>query len=114
MLHSYGDIAWESEFHELGEGEFNLDAALFGINFLGVFVSFRDILVFFKLRRKAKIKESISDYFTQIQVKCPYCQEVNIEEMITRNYICPFCNKKSYIDTSGGVSTFYLRKNNKK
>ncbi len=87
------------------------DIPIFELNFDGILISFKDIMVFLRLRKKAKIKVLEQDGITQI--KCPYCQEISDQKEETVSYRCPFCSKKSYIDTSGGLSTLFKKRINK-
>lgn len=92
----------ELEFHKLNEDKISWDILIFPI----LIEYIKDIFVFLKIKKKAKIKKCKSPNCDEIQVKCPYCQNIGIQEQITRNYFCPFCHKKSYIDTSAGLSSY--------
>jgi hypothetical protein len=30
------------------------------------------------------------------EVTCPYCKQITSQKSLARNYICPYCLKKSY------------------
>lgn len=98
----------DNDFQEYRGG---LDIPIFELNFGGIFVSFKDIMVFFRIQKKATIKVIEKEGITQI--KCPYCQNISNQREETVNYRCPFCHKKSYIDTSGGLSTLFKKRINK-
>ncbi|MCL2414575.1 MAG: hypothetical protein FWC94_04905 [Bacteroidales bacterium] len=95
---------WESEFHRYFTPD--IGSPLFhGF-------TFKQFFVFLKIRKVAKIKESKSPKSNKIQVLCPYCHNVSIQEEITRNYRCPFCYEKSYINTSQGLFSLFMKKIN--
>lgn len=97
---------FEPEFHEL-EDEDEADIFIFGFNFLNFFyISFKDIIVKLGIKKKATIKKCHTE--NVIQIKCPYCHNITVQENIA-NYRCPYCGKKSYVDTSGGL-LFLLNK----
>lgn len=94
------------DYHEFSDGKKNFDILIFPM----LVEYIKDILVFLRVKKKAKIKVNELSDNGEIQVKCPYCQSVGKQKQITRNYFCPICSKKSYIDTSAGLSSFVLRK----
>jgi len=101
----------ESEFHVLEKNKMTSDIFIFGFDIFGLFFSFKDVLVFLRIRKKAKIKKS--NFQGVIQILCPYCHNTSMQEEKIASYICPYCKKKSYIDTSGGLSVIFKKKSNK-
>jgi len=100
----YCDSYWEPEFHRL-------PAFDVGVPLAHGFTP-KQILVFLGIRKEAKIKKSKLPKCTKIQVLCPHCQNISIQGEITRNYRCPFCYKKSYISTSQGIFSLFMKKIN--
>ncbi len=102
----YNNDIWESEFHDFNKDKITVDIAIFPI----LIEYIKDILILLKIKRKAKIKKCQQPNCNNIQVKCPYCQNISMQEQITRNYFCLVCHKKSYIVTSVGLSSYLLYK----
>jgi len=102
----YCSDTWEAEFHKYDGGSDFLLWQVFGT------YSLKEALTFFWVRKVAKIKKSKLRNCKKIQVQCPYCQNITIQEELTRNYRCPFCYKKSYIDTKARLSSLFMKKIN--
>ncbi len=92
---------WESEFHELNRDGVSVDILAHPI----VVEYFKELLILLRIKKRAKIKRSKTPNSDRIQVECPYCRSISIEEELTRNYFCLSCHRKSYIDTSSGLSS---------
>ena len=103
----YCNDTWESEFHRYDGGTDLLLWQVFGT------YSLKEAFTFFGVRKVAKIKKSKLRNSKEIQVQCPYCLNISIQEELTLNHRCPFCYKKSYIDTRAGFSSLFIKKINK-
>ena len=100
------DGDWESEFHIFDENEITIYS--FGVwTGLGLFFYFKDILVFLKIRKIAKIKKN--RFNKNIQVQCPFCLNVSIRNGVDDDYFCLSCYKESYIKTSLGFSSLFMK-----
>jgi len=106
----YCDSAWEAEFHKYGSSK-SVAIEDFSPILLFGFTP-KQILVFLGIRKVAKVKHSKLHKCTKIQVLCPYCQNISMQNDVTRNYRCPFCYKKSYISTSQGIFSLFMKKIN--
>lgn len=96
------------EFHIYNENKKDLDILIVPI----IIEYIKDIFIFLKIRKIAKIKTHKDTNSLEIQVQCPYCQSIGTQDRVTRNYFCPICNKKSYIIISVGLSSYLIHKSN--
>jgi hypothetical protein len=47
------------------------------------------------------------------EVTCPFCKRTTSQKQETRNYICPYCFKKSYFEIFIALFDIFLNKYNK-
>jgi ribosomal protein L37AE/L43A len=72
--------------------------------------TYKELLVLLGRKKKAKTRECYD--CGAIEVTCPFCQQKTIQDEEIRNYICPYCYKKSYANTSFSLATLLMKKQN--
>jgi ribosomal protein L37AE/L43A len=69
----------------------------FGVYYGSAF-STKDMLILLKLKKRAKTRECKD--CGAFEVTCPFCEQTTTQMEETRSYHCPYCLRRSFINTS--------------